>query len=73
MGEPDYATELAERHVREAEERVAQQTALADRLDEAGRGWAAEEARKMLEPMLLSLEIARAHLVIVRALTGLYP
>jgi hypothetical protein len=37
------------------------------RLDEAGHAWAADKARKMLEPIRMSLEMARSHPAIVRA------
>jgi len=73
MGTSEYAVALAERHVQEAEERVARQAAIAAGLDEAGHGWAADEARKMLEPMQITLNIARSHLVIVRALLHVLP
>jgi hypothetical protein len=73
MGQSEYALALAERHVQEAEERVACQAAIVARLDEAGHGWAADEARKMLEPMRISLDIARSHLGIVRALLDGWP
>jgi hypothetical protein len=68
MGQPDDALALAELHVREAEERLARQAATTERLAAAGHDWAADEARKMLEPIRMSLDIARAHLAIVRAL-----
>jgi hypothetical protein len=66
MDQPEDAVALAERHVREAEERVALQAAIAERLDEAGDGRAADEARKMLAVLRGSLEIARMHLLVVR-------
>ena len=68
MGQSEYAAALAEQHVREAEQRVAQQLAIVERLEEIGHGWAADEARKMLTVKHLTLEIARVHLGIARAL-----
>ena len=68
MVQPDHAIALAEQHVREAEERVARQTSIARRLDEAGHGWAADEARTMLAATRASLNMARGHLVFLRML-----
>jgi hypothetical protein len=69
MCQPDDVLALAERHVQEAEERVARQAATLARLEEAGHGWAADQSRMMLAAMRESLNMARAHLVILRAMS----
>ena len=58
---------MAERHVREAEERISQQVAHVGGLNEAGRPREADGARTVLDVMRATLEMARVHLVIARA------
>ena len=53
---------LAERRVREDEERVARQADIVQRLDRAGHGWAAEEAGRVLLGSEADLELARNNL-----------
>jgi hypothetical protein len=65
--ETEDAIVIAERHVRETEERIAQQVAHGDRLREAGRRREADGARAVLEAMRVTLEMARAHLLVARA------
>jgi hypothetical protein len=70
MGQSKYAVAMAEQHVREAKERVARQAVIVERLEEAGHGWAANEAKKMLETVRTTLRIARSYRAIVRALVN---
>ncbi len=61
MSRPDALLTQAERHVREGEERVARQAAIIEKLNRAGRGWAAEMAKETLATFATSLETARDH------------
>lgn len=66
MSLPDSALSLAERDVREAEERVAMQAEIVRGLDEAGHGLAAREAEVSLAIIRTTLEIARVTLSVAR-------
>jgi hypothetical protein len=68
---PEHALSRAERHVREAEERVARQAAIVEKLSETGHEWAAETARIGLITFETSLELARDRLRAVSARAAL--
>ena len=67
MTPPEHPLSQAERLVREGEEHVARQAAIAVKLSGAGHEWAAETARTMLTALETSLELARDRLHAVRA------
>jgi hypothetical protein len=67
MDEPEDVIALADRHVQEAEERVTEQASIVGRLEEAGRRREADGARAVLKAMRTTLDIARAHLLVLRA------
>ncbi len=67
MTRPEHPLARAERPVREGEERVARQAAIAGKLGESGHGWAAETAGIVLANLETSLELARDRLRAVRA------
>jgi hypothetical protein len=58
---------IAERHVREGEAHVANQRAIAARLERDGHRVAADMARQVLATLEHSLDLARMHLETERA------
>jgi hypothetical protein len=60
------AVARAERHVREAEERVARQAALVEALAGTGDERASAEARRLLANFEGTLAVARQHLAVER-------
>ena len=73
MDEPEDPLAQAERHVREGEEHVARQAAIIDELDRDNHPAAAARARKVLQTLRESLELARGHLRLERQARGLPP
>jgi hypothetical protein len=61
MGASETPRQMAERHVREGEKRVARQEALVAELDRDGHGDAAARARDLLTTLRQSLQLAREH------------
>ena len=70
MPDPERVAE-AERHVREAEERLARQLVLIRKLKIAGRPDEAEAARDLLPALTNTLRAAGQHLQIVRETKGI--
>jgi hypothetical protein len=64
---PETELQVAERHVREGEERIARQEALIRELDRDGHPATAEMGRKVLVTLNESLGLARAHVVRLKA------
>jgi len=58
----DHFLEMAERHVREGEQRVLRQMELIAELESAGRHDTARVARELLTTQTKTLNTARAHL-----------
>jgi hypothetical protein len=54
--------EMAHRHVREGEERLARQAAIVAKMEAAGRAKQAALGRSVLESMRTALELQRGHL-----------
>ena len=73
MGQLEGTLAAAERHVRDEEGRVARQADVVERLDKAGHGRAADEAREMLAAMRASLAMARARLLVAGVSWGGWP
>ena len=59
---PETLSELARRHVREGEERLARQAAIVARLERDNQPTAAALGRSILETIRTSLEMAKRHL-----------
>ena len=60
----DHLLEMAERHVREGEQRVLRQMELIAELELAGRHDTARMARELLATLTDTLDTARAHLAL---------
>jgi hypothetical protein len=71
MSQSEDALAQAERHVREAEERVARQATLVEELERTGHERASDEARKLLASFEKTLDVARQHLAIERNAHGM--
>ena len=71
MGRSEDALTQAERHVREAEGRVAHLRAIIEELDRDGHPEAAARARAVLATLRRSLELARERLRLEREARGL--
>lgn len=67
MSASEASIARAERRVREAEERVGRQAAIADRLHRAGHRWAADTAKIVLATSEAGLQFARDDLRAERA------
>ena len=65
-GLSDHVLEMAERHVREGEQRVLRQMELIAELESAGHHDTARIARELLATLTKTLNIARAHLALER-------
>jgi hypothetical protein len=66
MSQPESVLVEAERHVREAEERVARQATFIEKLERDGHARASEEARKLLASFEQTLDVQRQHLAVER-------
>jgi hypothetical protein len=70
MKEQETPLAIAERHVREAEARIAHQRAILDELTRHGHAQAAVLAQSVLDTMLETLRLAEEHLAFERATAG---
>ena len=66
MSNQETLVELAERHVREGEARIARQRAILDDMVRDGHPQAAHMAQIVLDTMLRTLQLAQAHLAFER-------
>ncbi|WP_207537653.1 hypothetical protein [Sabulicella rubraurantiaca] len=73
MDPHEDALAMAERHVREGEERVARQRAIIEEMERDNHPKAAEIGRSTLQVLLSTLELMRGHLRIERERHGLEP
>ena len=71
MDPPEDVLAMAERHVREGEQRVARQVALIEEMDRDNQPDAAVRARVVLETLQVTLALMREHLRVERKARGL--
>lgn len=62
MNQPDASLTRSERHIRDGEERIARQIAIAEAMERDNHPYAAEQARKILATLQTSLDLAREYL-----------
>ena len=70
MAPPEDSLAMAERHVREGEERVARQIAIVEEMDRDNHPQAAAMARVVLATLQATLALMRGHLREARGLGG---
>ena len=72
MAKPKSHLEMAERHVREGEQRIAEMRARLDQLEAHGYANAADLARDLLKTLVQTQRLAEDHLAMERRLGHLW-